>query len=147
MWNLLAAVKTEFGKYGEVSAKVQKKLQEASNTVETVAVRSRAIQRKLRDVEELPAPDVQGTLMLAAVEGEDDEGEVDTADKRGTIRRPTGRICEKMTCLCSRRRGKVLRRFAGLVDTCRGSACLVILDGVAKVTVCRVGTRTKWRCE
>ena len=47
VWNLLAAVKTEFGRYGEVMAKVQKKLQEASNTMDTVAVRSRAIERKL----------------------------------------------------------------------------------------------------
>ena len=34
VWNLLAAVKTEFGKYGEVLGKVQKKLQEASNTID-----------------------------------------------------------------------------------------------------------------
>ena len=36
VWNLLAAVKTEFGKYGEVLARVQKKLQEAANKVEDV---------------------------------------------------------------------------------------------------------------
>ncbi len=70
VWNLLAAVKTEFGKYGTVLAKVQKKLQEASNSVDSVAVRSRAIQRKLRDVEELPAPDAQSTPLLEAAEGE-----------------------------------------------------------------------------
>ena len=34
VWNLLAAVKTEWAKYGEVLAKVQKKLQEASNTID-----------------------------------------------------------------------------------------------------------------
>lgn len=74
MWNLLAAVKTEFGKYGEVLGKVQKKLQEASNTIDSAAVRTRAIERKLRDVQELPATDGQGVLVLEAVEG-DGEGE------------------------------------------------------------------------
>jgi len=48
VWNLLAAVKTEFGKYGDVLTKVQKKLQEATNTIDTAAVRTRAIERKLR---------------------------------------------------------------------------------------------------
>ena len=74
VWNLLAAVKTEFGKYGEVLGKVQKKLQEASNTIDSAAVRTRAIERKLRDVQELPATDGQGVLMLEAVEG-NGEGE------------------------------------------------------------------------
>jgi DNA recombination protein RmuC len=68
VWNLLAAVKTEFGKYGDVLSKVQKKLQEASNTIDTAAVRTRAIERKLRGVQELPAADAQGVLMLETVE-------------------------------------------------------------------------------
>ena len=76
VWNLLAAVKTEFGKYGDVLAKVQKKLQEATNTIDTAAVRTRAIERKLRDVQELPASDAQGVLMLERVDGEGNgEGE------------------------------------------------------------------------
>src|SRR4051794_4921736 len=45
---------TEFGKYGDVLDKVQKKLQEASSQIDQVAVRRRAIDRKLRDVELLP---------------------------------------------------------------------------------------------
>ena len=53
VWNLLAAVKTEFGKYGEVLEKVQKKLQEASSTIDRTAVRSRAIERKLRSVQDI----------------------------------------------------------------------------------------------
>jgi DNA recombination protein RmuC len=76
VWNLLAAVKTEFGKYGEVLAGVQKKLQEAANKVEDVGRRSRAIERKLRDVQELPATDAQTVLMLEGVDG-DGEGEVE----------------------------------------------------------------------
>lgn len=54
VWSLLAGVKTEFGKFGVVLDGVKKKLQEASNKIEEVEVRSRAITRKLRDVEESP---------------------------------------------------------------------------------------------
>lgn len=55
VWGVLAAVKTEFGKFGEVITKVQKKLQEATNVIDSAATRTRAIERQLRDVEELPA--------------------------------------------------------------------------------------------
>jgi DNA recombination protein RmuC len=54
VWNLLAAVKTEFGKFGAVLDGVKRKLQEASNKIEEVDVRSRAITKKLRDVEGSP---------------------------------------------------------------------------------------------
>lgn len=54
VWKILAAVKQEFGKFGEVLAKTQKKLQEASNVIDKAGVRTRAIERKLRKVEELP---------------------------------------------------------------------------------------------
>ena len=55
VWNLLAGVKTEFGKFGEALAAVKEKLDQASRHVDNVAVRSRAITKKLRDVEELPS--------------------------------------------------------------------------------------------
>jgi len=55
VWNLLAAVKTEFGKFGEALSTVKDKLDQAARHVDTVAVRSRAITKKLRDVEELPS--------------------------------------------------------------------------------------------
>ena len=54
VWDLLGQVKTEFGRYGEVLAKVQKKLQEASNTVDVAAKASRKIERRLKDVQTLP---------------------------------------------------------------------------------------------
>ena len=54
VWQLLAAVKTEWSKYGEVLDKVQKKLHEASATIEKAQERTRVIGRKLKDVEELP---------------------------------------------------------------------------------------------
>jgi len=55
VWNLLAAVKTEFCKFGWVLDGVKKKLQEASNKIDEVDVRSRAITKKLRDVEASPS--------------------------------------------------------------------------------------------
>lgn len=54
VWKLLGAVKSEFGKFGEVLEKTQKKLQEASNTIESAATRTRVIEKKLRGVEALP---------------------------------------------------------------------------------------------
>jgi DNA recombination protein RmuC len=55
VWNLLAAVKTEFGKFGEALSAVKDKLDQAARHVDNVTVRSRAITKKLRDVEELPS--------------------------------------------------------------------------------------------
>jgi len=55
VWNLLAGVKTEFGKFGEALSGVKEKLDQAARKMEDVDVRSRAITRKLRDVEELPS--------------------------------------------------------------------------------------------
>jgi DNA recombination protein RmuC len=55
VWNLLAGVKTEFGKFGDALSAAKEKLDQAARKMEDVDVRSRAITRKLRDVEELPS--------------------------------------------------------------------------------------------
>src|SRR5437773_1671766 len=55
VWNTLAVVKTEFGKFGEALSAVKEKIDQASRKMEDVDVRSRVITRKLRDVEELPS--------------------------------------------------------------------------------------------
>ena len=62
VWKLLGAVKTEFGKFGEVLEKTQKKLQEASHSIDSAAVRSRAIERKLRSVESVSAAESERWL-------------------------------------------------------------------------------------
>lgn len=54
VWNTLGAVKTQFGKFGELLEGVQKKLQESANKIESARTTSRQIERKLKDVEELP---------------------------------------------------------------------------------------------
>ena len=62
VWNVLAAVKTEFGKFGGILDKVKKQLIAASNTIDQTDVRTRAITRKLRDVEQLPADSSEEVL-------------------------------------------------------------------------------------
>jgi DNA recombination protein RmuC len=62
VWKLLGAVKTEFGKFGITLDGVKKKLDQAANTMDDAAKRSRAIERKLRNVQELPAEDAQVLL-------------------------------------------------------------------------------------
>jgi DNA recombination protein RmuC len=62
VWQILGAVKGEFGKFGEVLARTKKKLEEATNTIGSAEVRTRAIERKLRGVEALPAPEAAGLL-------------------------------------------------------------------------------------
>lgn len=54
IWDLLGAVKTEFGKFGEVLEKTKQKLDQASKEIENAGTRSRAIERKLKNVESLP---------------------------------------------------------------------------------------------
>jgi DNA recombination protein RmuC len=62
VWELLAGVKTEFGKFGDVLARTKQKLKEASNTIGQAEVRTRAIERKLRKVQETPQPDASGLI-------------------------------------------------------------------------------------
>lgn len=62
VWQLLGAVKTEFGNFGGILEKTQKKLQEASNVIEQAGVRSRAIERKLKTVQELPKEEAIGLI-------------------------------------------------------------------------------------
>jgi len=65
VWDLLAAVKTEFGKFGTVLENTKKKLHAAANTIDQAGTRSRAIERQLRQVQELPKPEVQQKINQA----------------------------------------------------------------------------------
>jgi DNA recombination protein RmuC len=62
VWQILGAVKTEFGKFGEVLDGVKKKLEQASDSIDKAGIRTRAIERKLRDVEALPEEASQEAL-------------------------------------------------------------------------------------
>ncbi len=54
VWQVLGAVKTEFGKFGEVLSRLKAQLQTASNTIESAETRTRQMERRLKDVEALP---------------------------------------------------------------------------------------------
>jgi DNA recombination protein RmuC len=69
VWQVLGAVKTEFGKFGTVLEKVRDKLDQARNQIDETGVRSRQIERKLRGVEALPEGET--AKMLPAPESEE----------------------------------------------------------------------------
>jgi len=57
VWKILSSVKNEFGKFGDLLDKTQKKLQEASNTIDDASKATRKIEKQLNKVEELPNTD------------------------------------------------------------------------------------------
>ncbi len=76
VWEVLGAVKSEFQRFGDVLSRVKKQLTTATNTIDETSRRTRAMERKLREVEELPAGASPLLIELAAVEGiadDDDE--------------------------------------------------------------------------
>jgi DNA recombination protein RmuC len=70
VWQVLGAVKTEFGKFGDVLAKVKAQTQTVLNTLDSAEVRSRAMGRALKQVEALPTEQAAALLPLP----EHDEG-------------------------------------------------------------------------
>jgi DNA recombination protein RmuC len=78
VWKVLAAVKTEFGKFGDVLTKVKRQLNTAADTIDQTSVRTRAMERKLRSVEGLSADATAELLELpdsGTDESLDDENE------------------------------------------------------------------------
>lgn len=77
VWKVLAAVKTEFGKFAAVLDKVKRQLNTASDTIDETGKRSRAMEKKLRSVEQLPEAEALKILALPAAtadaEAEDDD--------------------------------------------------------------------------
>ncbi|MBL8332082.1 MAG: DNA recombination protein RmuC [Rubrivivax sp.] len=72
VWEVLGAVKTEFGKFGDVLAKTRKKLEEATNTIDQAQTRTNVMNRRLKSVEALPEP---RSLELLPRDAADDEGD------------------------------------------------------------------------
>ena len=73
VWTVLAAVKTEFGKFGGMLQKVQKNLETAGSQLdEVIGKRTRAIERKLRQVQELPAEESADILSIGDTSLDDD---------------------------------------------------------------------------
>lgn len=69
VWAVLSAVKTEWGKFGDALQQVHKKLGEATNKIDALQIRSRAVGRKLRAVQEAPSDVAQLAPAPAQVEG------------------------------------------------------------------------------
>ena len=66
VWSILGAVKTEFSKFGDLLDKTHKKLQEASNSIHTASQKSRTIERKLKNVEQLPQSEAANLLDIVS---------------------------------------------------------------------------------
>jgi DNA recombination protein RmuC len=66
VWTLLSTVKTEFNRFGDLLQKTHKKLQEASNTIESAVEKSKTIKRKLENVQMLPEIGSKDEKMLEA---------------------------------------------------------------------------------
>jgi len=81
VWNLLAAVKTEWTRYGDILDAVQKKLNEASEKIDKARTRSRAIGRKLRDVQELPKGAATAALLESAIDEYGEENDDRAPDR------------------------------------------------------------------
>ena len=83
VWDLLGAVKTEFGKFGGIIEKTRDKLVAATKELDNTGVRTRTIERKLRQVQELPAVESKAILDAGGF-AEDDRGSDDRgSDDRG----------------------------------------------------------------
>jgi DNA recombination protein RmuC len=65
VWQILAAVKGDFGKFSDLLEKTQKKLQEAGSNIEMAATKSRVITRRLDKVQDLPQVSAPEPLALA----------------------------------------------------------------------------------
>jgi DNA recombination protein RmuC len=72
VWTILGAVKAEFGKFGDLLEKTHKKLQEASNTIVDAAQKSRVIERRLKQVQEMPVTET-GDLLSEMTDAENVE--------------------------------------------------------------------------
>jgi len=77
VWQILGAVKTQFGDFGKILEKTKKKLQEVTNVIEDAGTKSRVIERKLRTVQELPSEE---SIMLIGKSVDLDLDEAESAN-------------------------------------------------------------------
>ena len=89
VWRVLGAVKTEFAKFGGVLEKVKRQLDTASRTIDETGRRTRAMQRKLRSVEELTQAESSQVLELTAADEAaaivDEAGEYGSEDEEEAL--------------------------------------------------------------
>ncbi len=82
VWKVLAAVKTEFRQFGEVLDKIKSQLNTARTTIEETGVRTRAMERKLEDVEHLPPDAADEILKLRNGENSNDD-QIEDSESQG----------------------------------------------------------------
>ena len=75
VWRVLGAVKTEFGKFGSVLDKVHRQLSTATRTIEDTGTRTRAMERRLRAVEQMDPIESATILALPVLGSADVESE------------------------------------------------------------------------
>ncbi|WP_414694395.1 DNA recombination protein RmuC [Paraburkholderia sp.] len=80
VWQVLGAVKTEFGKFGDVLARTKSQLETVTRSIEAAEVRTRAMNRKLRDVEALPG-EAAANLLGDALRNGESGGEAGLGDE------------------------------------------------------------------
>ena len=90
VWRVLGAIKTEFGRFGEVLEKVKRQLNTASRTIEETGVRSRAMEKKLRSVEQLPEAEASAILALSSVGNEMEAEDTEEEEPARTTTRESG---------------------------------------------------------
>lgn len=73
VWGILGSVKTEFQKFGDIVEATRKSIDAAARKFDEVGVRTRAVQRRLRDVQELPAEQVPSALAAGDLLGLEDD--------------------------------------------------------------------------
>jgi DNA recombination protein RmuC len=81
VWQILGAIRSEFGKYGEVVQRLRSQLNTAVNTIDVLGTRTRVMNRKLRGVEVLPEVAAQAVLGINASDGAADD--TDIKDEEG----------------------------------------------------------------
>lgn len=84
VWTLLGTVKTEFSTFGAILDRTQKKLQEATSTIEKAATRTRAIEKRLRDIQSVP---IDGKRELVDETDETEDSGAGEADGTGGFER------------------------------------------------------------
>lgn len=81
VWSLLGAVKNEFGNFGNILARTHKQLQTAADSIEEAEKKTRTIERKLKNVQELPS--ARQGLLSADTSAQEADGGEDTAAPEG----------------------------------------------------------------
>ncbi len=85
VWQVLGAIRSEFNRYGEVVDRLRRQLNTAVNTIDSLGIRTRAMSRKLRDVEILPDGTAHEVLGLDQPDAISESGEEESETARHLV--------------------------------------------------------------